>query len=125
MVIEVLGLAKAFAALRDADVEGTMATMLAGQAEALAGAVQEALGTPPGGDHGQPWVQTGALQGSIGYRVEGLQAAVGSSDPAAAPQELGTVRLPPRPFLSPAGAAAAPEIAAAVGMAVAARLRPT
>ena len=78
-----------------------MAAVLAGQAEALAGAVREALGTPPGGDHGRPWVQTGALQGSIGYEVKGLQAAVGSSDPAAAP-----------------------EIVATVGMAVAARLRP-
>ena len=101
-----------------------MAAVLARQAEALAGAVREALGTPPGGDHGRPWVQTGALQGSIGYGVAGLQAAVGSSDPAAGPQELGTVRLPPRPFLSPAATAAAPEIATAVGMAVAARLRP-
>ena len=117
-------MANAIAALRDAEVEGTMAAVLAGQAEALAGAVREALGTPPGGDHGRPWVQTGALQGSIGYEAKGLQAAVGSSDPAAAPQELGTVRLPPRPFLSPAAAAAAPEIAATVGMAVAARLRP-
>lgn len=123
-MIQISGLANALAALRDAEVEGTMAAVLPGQAEALAGAVREALGTPPGGDHGRPWVQTGALQGSIGYEVEGLQAAVGSSDPAAAPQELGTIRLPPRPFLSPAGAAAAPEIAAAVGMAVAARLRP-
>ena len=123
-MIEVSGLTKALAALRDADVEGTMAAVLAGQAEALAGAVREALGTPPGGDHGRPWVETGALQDSIGYGAAGLQGVVGSNDPAAAPQELGTVRLPPRPFLLPAAAAAAPEIAAVVGMAVAARLRP-
>ena len=123
-VIRVSGLAEALSALRDADVEKVMATVLAEQAESLAGAVREALGTPPGGDHVQPWVQTGALQGSISYGVEGLRAAVGSNDPAAAPQELGTVQVPPRPFLSPAAAAAAPEIAAMVGLAVAGRLRP-
>ncbi len=123
-MIRISGLAEALAALRDADAEGTMAAVLQGRAEALAGAVREALGTPPGGDHGRPWVQTGALQGSIGFGVEGLQAAVGSSDPAAAPQELGTVRLPPRPFLAPAAAEAAPGIASAIGAAVAERLRP-
>ncbi len=89
----------------------------------LAEAVRDALGTPPGGDHARPWVQTGALQGSIGHRADGLQAVVGSSDPAAAPQEMGTVHLPPRPFLQPAGAAAGPGVAGAVGVAVAGRLR--
>ena len=116
-------MAEAIAALRNADASGTIAAALDRQAEALAGAVREALGTPPGGDHGRPWVQTGALQGSIGHTAEGLQAAVGSNDPAAAPQELGTVHLPPRPFLAPAAAAAAPGIAAMVGAAMAGRLR--
>ena len=123
-MIRVPGLAEAIAVLRDADAAGTMAAVLDRQAEALAGTVREALGTPPGGDHGRPWVQTGALQGSIDHVVEGLQAVVGSSNPAAAPQELGTVHLPPRPFLAPAAAAAAPGIAAVVGVAVAERLRP-
>lgn len=124
-MIRVSGLAEVLAALRDADAEGMMAAVLAGQAEALASAVRETLGTPPGGDHGQPWVQTGALQGSIGYEVEGLQAVVGSSDPAAAPQELGTVHSPPRPFLALAAAEAASGIASAVGTAVVERLRPS
>lgn len=123
-MIRVSGLAEAIAALRDADAAGTMAAVLEKQAEALAGVVREALGTPPGGDHGRPWVRTGALQGSIGHDAEGLQAAVGSNDPAAAPQELGTVHLPPRPFLAPAAEAAAPGVAVAVGAAVAERLRP-
>ena len=33
-----------------------------------------------------------------------MQAVVGSSDPAAAPQEMGTVHLAPRPFLGPVAA---------------------
>ena len=122
-MIRVSGLGEAIAALRNADASETIAAALDGQAEALAGAVREALGTPPGGDHGRPWVQTGALRDSIEHTAEGLQAAVGSSDPAAPPQELGTVHLPPRPFLAPAAAAAAPGIAAAVGAAMAGRLR--
>jgi len=36
--------------------------------------------------------------------ADGLQAVVGSSDPAAVPQELGTAHMPPRPFLAPMGA---------------------
>jgi hypothetical protein len=122
-MIRILGLAEAIAALRAADPPGTMAVVLDGQAGTLAEAVQAALGTLPGGDHARPWAQTGALQASIGHSAEGLQAAVGSSDPAAAPQELGTVHLPPRPFLAPAAAAAAPGMAAAVGAAMADRLR--
>ncbi len=52
--------------------------------------------------------------------ADGSSAAVGSNDPAAAPQELGTARLPPRPFLAPTASAHAEAIANHLGAAVAA-----
>jgi len=122
-LIRVQGLQEVLARLRGADVPGTMAATLETQAGLLADAVRESLGNPPGGDHSRPWEQTGALQASIGHQAMGLEAVVGSSDPAAAPQELGTVRVAPRPFLQPAAAAKGPEVADAVGLAVARRLR--
>ena len=121
-MIAVRGLAEVLARLHAADPAGTMAAALDGQAAAMAAGVRDLLGSPPGGAHGQPWRQTGALQASIGHVSEGLQAAVGSSDPAAAPQELGTVHLPPRPFLAPVAAAMGAGLAEAVGAAVASAL---
>lgn len=122
-MIQVRGLQEILARLRGADAPGTMAAMLETQAGLLADAVRESLGTPPGGDHSRPWEQTGALQASIGHQAAGLEAVVGSNDPAAAPQESGTVHLVPRPFLQPVAAAKGREAADAVGLAVARRLR--
>ena len=51
------------------------------------------------------------------------KAVVGSSDPAAVPQELGTAHMPARPFLAPVAAAMGEEVARTVGAAVAAALR--
>jgi len=48
---------------------------------------------------------------------------MGSSDPAAVPQELGTAHMPARPFLAPVAAAMGEEVARAVGARVAAALR--
>lgn len=118
-MIAVAGLAEVLARLRGADTAGTMAAALEEQSAALADRVRDALGTAPGGEHGQPWRQTGALQASIGHSLDGLRAVVGSADKAAAPQELGTVHLPPRPFLAPAAAEIGEGAAAAVGAAVA------
>ena len=106
-------------AIRVADL---MARTLATQASRLAEAVRAGM-HQEGASHERPWVQTGALQESIGSIAEGLSAAVRSSDPAAMPQEMGTAHLPPRPFLAPVGAAMAEEIAGAVGEAVTAALR--
>ena len=50
-------------------------------------------------------------------------AAVGSNDPAAVPQELGTARMPARPFLAPVAAGMGEEVARAVAAAVVAALR--
>ncbi len=90
----------------------------------LAAAVREALSAPaPEGHaavaHDTPWRRTGALQDSISHQLDGDIARVGSSDPAARPQELGTARLPPRPFLAPVATALGGAIAEAIGTAVA------
>ena len=85
----------------------------------LAEAVRNNLATPPGGPHEQPWTQTGALQASIAVSAEGFSAQVGSSDPAATPQELGTATIQPRPFLAPAAASLAEPITQAIGRALA------
>ena len=81
-----------------------MARALAAQAGRVADAVRHNLSDPPGSaGHAQPWLQSGALRDSVGAQADGLQAVVGSSDPAAVPQEMGTPPMPPRPFLSPTG----------------------
>lgn len=46
-----------------------------------------------------PLLRTGALRESIKPAVEGLTLVVGSTDKIAAYQEMGTSRIPPRPFL--------------------------
>jgi phage gpG-like protein len=50
-----------------------------------------------------PLLETGKLRDSIEYKVVGDVVSVGSNDPTALYQELGTSRIPPRSFL--AGAA--------------------
>jgi hypothetical protein len=46
-----------------------------------------------------PLLRTGELRDSIEYTVHGLEGAVGSDDPVAVYQELGTSRIPARSFL--------------------------
>ncbi|MDP9096373.1 MAG: hypothetical protein M3N26_07475 [Pseudomonadota bacterium] len=107
--------------LRPADI---MAAALAEQAERMAAVIRDGLAEPQGsGAHDKPWARTGALHDSIASTANGLEAAIGSNDPAAAPQELGTSRIPPRPFLAPVAAAEGPEVARIIGQAVASALR--
>ena len=104
--------------------EEVMAQALAEQAQRMAARVREGLSEPPGGaGHDEPWLRSGALRDSVGAQADGLQAVVGSSDPAALPQELGTSRMPPRPFLVPVAAGMGEEVARAVAAAVVAALR--
>ena len=112
-------------ALTDLALTETLATALAVHTTELAEAVRNALAAPPGGPHDQPWRESGGLQASIESSADGLIAQVGSNDPAAAPQELGTATVPPRPFLAPAAAAAAAgeRIAQDIGATLAALLR--
>ncbi len=110
---------QAAATLADLPITETLTAAVAHQAEVLAEAVRNKLATPPGGPHDQPWSQTGALQASIAVSTDFLSAQVGSSDPAAAPQELGTATIQPRPFLAPTAASLAEPIAQAIGQALA------
>lgn len=124
MRIEIRGLSELRQRLAQLRADEIIAQTLAEQAQHLAEAVQECLSEPHGaGSHDTPWVRTGALRDSISATAEGLQAAVGSNDPAAAPQEMGTTRLPPRPFLAPAAAAQGETIARTIGDKLAATLR--
>ncbi len=104
--------------------EEVMARALAEQAARMAARVRDGLSERPGAaGHDEPWLQSGALRDSVGAQADGLQAVVGSSDPAAAPQELGTTHIPARPFLAPVAAAMGEEVARAVGGRRAAALR--
>jgi phage gpG-like protein len=49
-----------------------------------------------------PLLRTGALRDSIGHEVHGFEAVIGSTSDVAVFQELGTNKIPPRPFLGPA-----------------------
>jgi hypothetical protein len=50
----------------------------------------------------EPLLRAGDLKNSISHSVEGLEALVGSTSDVAIYQEMGTLRIPPRPFLGPA-----------------------
>jgi len=47
----------------------------------------------------KPLLRTGEMRDSIEYTVNGLEGCVGSNDPVAVYQELGTSRIPARSFL--------------------------
>jgi hypothetical protein len=59
----------------------------------------------------KPLLRTGEMRDSIEYTVHGLEGSVGSNDPVAVYQELGTSRgLPPRSFLRSAAIASEDKI---------------
>jgi len=124
MALEIKGLSALRERLERLRVEEVMAQALAAQAERVADAVRQRLSETPGtGGHDEPWRQSGALRDSVGAEADGLQAVVGSSDPAAVPQEMGTAHMPPRPFLAPTGAGMGQEVARGVAEAVVAALK--
>lgn len=118
-MLRIEGLASLRARLEALNAEEAMARALAEQAAALGEAVKAGLSDQPGsGEHDRPWEQSGALRSSIGVVALGLEAVVGSSDPAAAPQEMGTVHMEARPFFAPVAAETGEALARAVGRAV-------
>ena len=124
MGIKISGLNELRERLERLHPEEVMAKALAEQAERMAARVREGLSEQPcGAGHDEPWLRSGALRGSVGVQAEGLQAAVGSNDPAAVPQELGTARMPARPFLAPVAAGMGEDVARSVGERVVAALR--
>jgi HK97 gp10 family phage protein len=50
----------------------------------------------------QPLLRSGEMRDSIGKDVSGIEATIGSTSQVAVYQELGTDKIPPRPFLGPA-----------------------
>ena len=124
MSLEIKGLAALREHLLRLRPEEVMARALAEQAERMAAAVQDALSEPTDtGEHDLPWLRSGALRDSVVAQANGLQAVVGSSDPAAVPQEMGTSHMPPRPFLASIASSMGEEIARTIGAKVAAALR--
>lgn len=55
-------------------------------------------GYPPN----EPLLRSGSLRNSVNHEVRGLDAAIGSKSDVMVHQELGTVKIPPRPVLGPA-----------------------
>lgn len=49
-----------------------------------------------------PLLRSGELRDSISHETKGLEAAIGSTSDIAVYQELGTDKIPPRPFLGSA-----------------------
>lgn len=64
-----------------------------------------------------PLLREGDLRDSIEFQADGDQAAVGSDDPVAEYQELGTSTIPPRSFLASSAAEQSDRIAALIGTA--------
>lgn len=111
--------AQAATILGNLNIGETLSTAIDAAASSIKTEIQAELGAAPGGQHAIPWRQTGRLQDSIAHTVDGLEAAIGSNDPAAAPQELGTLTLSPRPFFAPVAAAIGERIANRIGAATA------
>ena len=92
-------------------------------ARTLQSAVKARLSHVPGEQHDAPWLRTGALRDSISVDVGADEAVIGSNDPAAQAQELGTRSDPPRPFFAPVAAELAPSMVSLVANKLAALLR--
>lgn len=90
MRLGIKGLSELRERLASVRPEEILSRALAEQAERMAQAVRDGFDEPQGaGDHDKPWLRTGALHDSIEATSNGLEAAVGSNDKAAAPQEDG------------------------------------
>ena len=92
-------------------------------ASQLEDAVRDSLSHPPGSAHATPWLRTGTLRTSIQHNADENSAAIGSSDAVAVDQEQGTKIVPPRPFLAPAAAACAEQIAQDIANAIVTSIR--
>ena len=75
-------------------------------------AIKTAKHLGKGGDPRTMLYATGALHGSIKYRIDASAntAIVGTNDKKAEWLEYGTIRMPPRPFIGPAGLRAADKL---------------
>lgn len=113
------GLRAVKAALSRLDLSAEQHEALERAAQQLETSVKQSLSHDPGDDHRTPWKRTGALRDSITHSTDDAGAVIGSSDPVAVYQELGTRQVPPRPFLVPTAAVEAEPIAQAIAAAFA------
>lgn len=121
-MIVVTGLSEALRRLERIDMRRARHAALEQAAVRIEVAVQEALSRLPGEDHAAPWLRTGELRASITHDTSEDAAVIGSADPVAVDQELGTRTIPPRPFLAPVAAAESDnvmqDVAGAIGSAI-------
>lgn len=117
-MIGIDGLAAFRARLEQIELEAAARRGLLVAGAHVAESVRALLSTPPGGPHAVPWLRTGALRESISMGETAASVLVTSTSDVAVHQELGTRRMPPRPFLAPAAAAGAEDVAARVADAV-------
>lgn len=122
-MIAIEGLHALEQALAQLDLAATQRAALDKAAQQLDAAVKQELSHRPGEDHVFPWYRSGALHNSISHEAEGDRAVIGSADPVAVYQELGTRTDPPRPFLAAAASARAEAIAHEIGEVVATALK--
>jgi phage gpG-like protein len=122
-MIRIAGLRALSDRLARMDMAGSQKAALEDAARGVQSAVQESLSNPPGSDHMTPWRRTGALLSSIDFRSDDTGAAIGSDDPVAIDQELGTSRIPPRPFLYPVASENGEIVAKQVAGSIAAVIR--
>ncbi len=122
-MIGIEGLHHLASALSQIDLLATQQAALDAEARRLAGSARDALSYLPGSDHTAPWLRTGALRESMASEAGAEEAVIGSADPVAVFQELGTHAVPPRPFLAPVAAARGGEIARNLAQAVTTAIR--
>lgn len=89
-MIRIRGLRRAQERLGRIDIAQSGTNALDRAARVLMSQIVENLSRHPGDDHGMPWLQTGALRGSIDCGVQDNVAIVGSTSDVAVDQELGT-----------------------------------
>jgi len=118
-MISIAGLQSLVDALAHPNFSSAQQAVLEQAAQKIEIAVVESLSHYPGEDHTTPWLRTGSLRASIAHSSDENGAAVGSDDPTAVYQELGTRSIPPRPFFAPAAAVQAPAAAQEIADAVA------
>ncbi len=122
-MISIQGLQAFSDALAHLDLAATQRRGLEQVAAQLEASVKQLLSRRPGEDHSAPWYRTGTLHDSIGHQAGDDGAVVGSTDPVAVYQELGTRFDPPRPFLARVASAEAEDCANGLADAVAEALK--
>jgi hypothetical protein len=69
-----------------------------------------------------PLLRTGRMRDSVWYKVEHDSVSIGTDDKIAVWQELGTSRIPPRPFLEGALHKMTPEVLDKIGRTIAGKV---